>query len=167
VVKNIAVIAATDVVDVFEEEQSEMTLGAFGPGGRGGREMYSMGGRGGMMTPYGMGGMGFGGVGGENKRHRPASLLLDESPLKITLRINSLKVVAKEKDESDAISALANKIEAAKVEEEEGGDAEGSTVDSDDDGFYDYEEELTGHDPNDPDSKPTQDEVDAAEAAKN
>ena len=166
VVKNIAVIAATDVVDVFEEEQSEMTLGAFGGGGRSGREMYGMGGRGGMMNPYGMGGMGFGGVGGENKRHRPASLLLDESPLKITLRINSLKVVAKEKDESDAISALANKIEAAKVEEEEGGDAEGSTVDSDDDGFYDYEEELTGHDPNDPDSKPTQEEVDAAEAAE-
>ncbi len=167
VVKNIAVIAATDVVDVFEEEQSEMTLGAFGPGGRGGREMYGMGGRGGMMTPYGMGGMGFGGVGGENKRHRPASLLLDESPLKITLRINSLKVVAKEKDESDAISALANKIEAAKVEEEEGGDAESSTVDSDGDGMYDYEEELTGHDPNDPDDYPTQEEVDAAEAARN
>ena len=114
-----------------------------------------------------LGGQGFGGVWGENKRRRPASLLLDESPLKITLRINSLKVVAKEKDESDAISALANKIEAAKVEEEEGGDAESSTVDTDDDGFYDYEEELTGHDPNDPDSKPTQDEVDAAEAAKN
>ena len=167
VVKNIAVIAATDVVDVFEEEESEMTLGAFGPGGRGGREMYGMGGRGGMMTPYGMGGMGFGGVGGENKRQRPASLLLDESPLKITLRINSLKVVAKEKDDSDAISALANKIESAKVEEEEGGEAEGSTEDSDGDGFYDYEEELTGHDPNDPDDKPTQDEVDAAEAAKN
>ena len=168
VVKNIAVIAATDVVDVFEEEESEMTLGAFGPGGRGGREMYGMGGRGGMMTPYGMGGMGFGGVGGENKRQRPASLLLDESPLKITLRINSLKVVAKEKDESDAISALANKIESAKVEEEEGGEAEGSTEDSDGDGIYDYEEELTGHDPNDPDDKPTQDEADAAvEAAKN
>ena len=168
VVKNIAVIAATDVVDVFEEEESEMTLGAFGPGGRGGREMYGMGGRGGMMTPYGMGGMGFGGVGGENKRQRPASLLLDESPLKITLRINSLKVVAKEKDESDAISALANKIESAKEAEEAGDDDIGSTEDSDDDGFYDYEEELTGHDPNDPDDKPTQDEADAAvEAAKN
>jgi hypothetical protein len=167
VVKNIAVIAATDVVDVFEEEQSEMTLGAFG---RGGREMYGMGGRGGMMDPRYqamVGGQGFGGVWGENKRRRPASLLLDESPLKITLRINSLKVVAKEKDESDAISALANKIETAKVEEEEGGDAEGSTEDSDGDGFYDYEEELTGHDPNDADSMPTQEEVDAAEAAKN
>jgi hypothetical protein len=54
------------------------------------------------------------------------------------------------------------------VEEEEGGEAEGSTEDSDGDGFYDYEEELTGHDPNDPDSKPTQEEADAAgEAAKN
>ena len=167
VVKNIAVIAATDVVDVFEEEESEMTLGAFGPGGRGGREMYGMGGRGGMMTPYGMGGMGFGGVGGENKRQRPASLLLDESPLKITLRINSLKVVAKEKDESDAISALANKIESAKEAEEAGDDDIGSTEDSDDDGFYDWEEKLTGHDPNDAESKPTQEEVDAAEAAKN
>ena len=71
-----------------------------------------------MMNPYGMGGMGFGGVGGENKRRRPASMLLDESPLKITLRINSLKVVAKEKDQSDAISALAQKIETAKEEEE-------------------------------------------------
>ncbi|SVE32768.1 uncharacterized protein METZ01_LOCUS485622, partial [marine metagenome] len=60
----------------------------------------------------------FGGVGGENKRRRPASMLLDESPLKITLRINSLKVVAKEKDQSDAISALAQKIETAKEEEE-------------------------------------------------
>ena len=69
------------------------------------------------MNPYGMG-MGFGGVGGENKRRRPASMLLDESPLKITLRINSLKVVAKEKDQSDAISALAQKIETAKEEEE-------------------------------------------------
>ena len=168
VVKNIAVIAATDVVDVFEEEESEMTLGAFGPGGRGGREMYGMGGRGGMMNPYGMGGMGFGGVGGENKRQRPASLLLDESPLKITLRINSLKVVAKEKDKSDAISALANKIEAANEEEEEGEDEENSTEDSDGDTFYDWEEKLTGHDPNDPDSKPTQEEADAAgEAAKN
>ena len=119
VVKNIAVIAATDVVDVFEEEeQNELTLGAFGGVGRSGREMYGMGGRGGMMNPYGMGGMGFGGVGGENKRRRPASMLLDESPLKITLRINSLKVVAKEKDQSDAISALAQKIETAKEEEE-------------------------------------------------
>ena len=163
VVKNIAVIEATDVVDVFEEEQSEMTLGAFG-GARSGREMYGMGPRG-MMDPRYQamlyGGQGFGGFGDERKRHRPASLLLDESPLKVTLKINSLKVVAKEKDESDAISALAQKIESAKVEEEEGED-EGSTEDSDGDGFYDSEEKLTGHDPNDPDSKPTQEEVDAA-----
>ena len=86
-----------------------------------------------MMTPYGMGGMGFGGVGGENKRQRPASLLLDESPLKITLRINSLKVVAKEKDESDAISALARIIEDAKEEEESGGDNDEFATESDDD----------------------------------
>ena len=55
----------------------------------------------------------------------------------------------------------------AKLFQNSGFADEGSTEDSDDDGFYDYEEELTGHDPNDPDSKPTQDEVDAAEAAKN
>jgi len=136
VVKNIAVIAATDVVDVFEEEQSEMTLGAFGGGGRSGREMYGMGGRGGMMDPRYqamLGGQGFGGVAGENKRRRPASLLLDESPLKITLRINSLKVVAKEKDESDAISALARIIEDAKEEEESGGDNDEFATESDDD----------------------------------
>jgi hypothetical protein len=167
VVKNIAVIAATDVVDVFEEEESEMTLGAFGPGGRGGREMYGMGGRGGMMNPYGMGGMGFGGVGGENKRQRPASLLLDESPLKITLRINSLKVVAKEKDESDAISALANKIETAKVEEEEGGEDDVFVEDTDGDGVDDYDEELLGSDgspigdKDDADVTPTQEQIDA------
>ena len=163
VVKNIAVIEATDVTDVFEEEQSEMTLGAFG-GARSGREMYGMGPRG-MMDPRYQamlyGGQGFGGFGDERKRHRPASLLLDESPLKVTLKINSLKVVESWKDESDAISALAQKIETAKVVEEEGED-EGSTEDSDGDGFYDSEEKLTGHDPNDPDSKPTQEEVDAA-----
>ena len=168
VVKNIAVIAATDVVDVFEEEeQSEMTLGAFGPGGRGGREMYGMGGRGGMMNPYGMGGMGFGGVGGENKRRRPASLLLDESPLKITLRINSLKVVAKEKDDSDAISALANKIEEAKVEEEKGGDDDVFVEDSDGDGVDDYDEQLLGPDgdpigdKDDPEVTPTEEQIEA------
>jgi len=171
VVKNIAVIAATDVVDVFEEEKSEMTLGAFGPGGRGGRggrEMYGMGGRGrgGMMSPYGMGGMGFGGVGGENERRRPASLLLDESPLKITLRINSLKVVAKEKDQSDAISALANKIEAAK-EEEEKGDDDVFVEDTDGDGVDDYDESLLGPDgdpigdKDDPDVTPTEEQIEA------
>ena len=53
----------------------------------------------------------------------------------------------------------------AKLFQNSGFADEGSTEDSDDDGFYDYEEELTGHDPNDPDSKPTQDEVNAAEAA--
>ncbi|HIM77333.1 MAG TPA: hypothetical protein EYM58_05075 [Rhodospirillales bacterium] len=165
VVKNIAVIEAADVVDVFEEQQSEMSLGAFG-GTRSGREMYGMGGRGGMMDPRYQamlfGGQGFGGFGGERKRHRPASLLLDESPLKVTLKINSLKVVAKEKDESDAITALAQKIETAKVQEEKGDEDEASTEDSDGDGFYDWEENLTGHDPNDPDDMPTQEEVDAA-----
>ena len=45
-------------------------------------------------------------------------------------------------------------------------ETEFSTEDSDDDGFYDSEEEITGHDPNDPDDKPTQEEVDEAEAKR-
>jgi hypothetical protein len=116
-----------------------------------------------MMNPYGMG---FGGVGGENKRKRPASLLLDESPLKITLRINSLKVVAKEKDESDAISALANKIEAAKVEEDKGDD-DVFVEDTDGDGVDDYDESLLGPDgdpigdKDDPDVTPTEEQIEA------
>ena len=132
-------------------------------GGAGGEPGNPMGG----MNPYGMGGMGFGGVGGENKRQRPASLLLDESPLKITLRINSLKVVAKEKDESDAISALANKIETAKVEEEEGGEDGVYVEDTDGDGVDDYDEELLGSDgspigdKDDPDVTPTKEQIDA------
>ena len=167
VVKNIAVIEATDVVDVFEEEEKEMSLGAFGCT-RSGREMYGMGARG-MMDPRYQamlyGGQGFGGFGDENKRRRPASLLLDESPLKVTIKINSLKVVAKEKDESDAITALAQKIADAEKKEEEGEDEGGSTEDSDGDGFYDSEERLTGHDPEDPDDFPTQEEADAAAEA--
>jgi len=148
VVKNIAVIEATDVVDVFEEEEKQMSLGAFG-GTRSGREMYGMGARGMMDPRYQamLGGQGFGGFGGENKRHRPASLLLDESPLKVTIKINSLKVVAKEKDESDAITALAQKIESAKVKEEEEGEDEISTAeDTDGDGVDDYDESLLGPD---------------------
>ena len=46
-------------------------------------------------------------------------------------------------------------------------ETEFSTEDNDDDGFYDNEEELTGHDPNDPKDKPTQEEVDEAEAKRN
>jgi hypothetical protein len=131
--------------------------------------MYGMGGRGGMMDPRYqamLGGQGFGGVGGENKRRRPASLLLDESPLKITLRINSLKVVAKEKDDSDAISALANKIEEAKVEEDKGDD-DVFVEDTDGDGVDDYDESLLGPDgdpigdKDDPDVTPTEEQIEA------
>jgi len=164
VVKNIAVIEATDVVDVFEEQQSEMTLGAFG-GARSGREMYGMGGRGAMDPRYQAmlyGGQGMGGFGDERKRRRPASLLLDESPLKVTLKINSLKVVESWKDDSDAISALAKKIEIAKQEDESDEDNFTSDEDTDGDGIGDYEEDLVGTDPEDPDDTPTQDEVAAA-----
>ena len=169
VVKNIAVIEATDVTDVFEEEQSEMTLGAFG-GARSGREMYGMGPRG-MMDPRYQamlyGGQGFGGFGDERKRRRPASLLLDESPLKVTLRVNSLKVVAKEKDESDAFKAMAQNIEAAKVKDEEGESSESDYPDKDGDGVDEFDEALLGPDGNpigdddDPNVTPTQAQIEA------
>jgi hypothetical protein len=167
VVKNIAVIEATDVADVFEEEQKEMSLGSLGAGPRGMREMYGgMGGGrgygpfGGGTTPYGFGAA----FGDERKRHRPASLLLDESPLKVTLRVNSMKVVAKEKDASDAFAALAQNIEAAKVKEEE---EEDIGTDTDGDGVDDWTEEtlVGGYDPNDPDDFPTPEEIRAAKAA--
>jgi len=134
VVKNIAVIEATGVVDVFEEDEDEMSLGAMGGGARSSREMYGMGARGMMDPRYQamLGGSGYG-AGGEKKRRRPASLLLDESPLKVTLRINSLKVVAKEKDQSDAISALAQKIETAKEVDEEEDDNDEFATDGDED----------------------------------
>jgi len=171
VVKNIAVIEATDVVDVFEEDKSEMTLGALGGARGGGREMYGMG-PGGMMDPRYQamlyGGQGMGGFGDERKRHRPASLLLDESPLKVTLKINSLKVVstdpeiARAKDQNDAISALATKLEIAKQEDDADEDDVTADVDTDGDGFTDYDENLVDTDPDDPDEFPTQAEVDEA-----
>ena len=165
VVKNIAVIEATGVVDDFEEEEDEMSLG--GGGGRSMREAYGpMGmGRGGMpgygTMPFGMQGLGFG-AGEERKRKRPPSLLLDESPLKVTLRVNSIKRVDPSKDSADAFAALENAIELANTEEEEGSDDDLIGVDVDGDGFDAYDEKITGHSDNDPDDKPTQEEVDAA-----
>ena len=166
VVKNIAVIEATGVVDDFEEEEEEeMSLG--GGGGRSMREAYGpMGmGRGGMpgygTMPYGMQGLGFG-AGEERKRKRPPSLLLDESPLKVTLRVNSIKRVDPSKDSADAFAALENAIEVANTEDEEGSDDDLIGVDEDGDGFDAYDEKITGHSDNDPDDKPTQEEVDAA-----
>ena len=164
VVKNIAVIEATGVVDDFEEEEDEMSLGG---GGRSMREGYGpMGmGRGGMpgygTMPFGMQGLGFG-AGEERKRKRPPSLLLDESPLKVTLRVNSIKRVDPSKDSADAFAALENAIELANTEEEEGSDDDLIGVDEDEDGFDAYDEKITGHSDNDPDDKPTQEEVDAA-----
>ena len=164
VVKNIAVIEATGVVDDFEEEEEdEMSLG----GGRSMREAYGpMGmGRGGMpgygTMPFGMQGLGFG-AGEERKRKRPPSLLLDESPLKVTLRVNSIKRVDPSKDSADAFAALENAIELANTEEEEGSDDDLIGVDEDEDGFDAYDEKITNHSDNDPDDKPTQEEVDAA-----
>ena len=165
VVKNIAVIEATGVVDDFEEEEEdEMSLGG---GGRSMREGYGpMGmGRGGMpgygTMPFGMQGLGFG-AGEERKRKRPPSLLLDESPLKVTLRVNSIKRVDPSKDSADAFAALENAIELANTEEEEGSDDDLIGIDEDGDGFDAYDEKITNHSDNDPDDKPTQEEVDAA-----
>jgi hypothetical protein len=119
---------------------------------------------GGMMNPYGMGGMGMPGMG----------MMMDRSPSKsfseeelaniraiATLLLENDLTSAKLKTAADIADLTKEKLDAEREEADEF-----STVDSDDDGFYDYEEELTGHDPNDPDSKPTQEEVDAAEAAE-
>ena len=167
-VKNIAVIEATDVVDDFEEEEEEeMSLGG-GGGGRSMREAYGPG-RGGMpgygTMPFGMQGFGFG-AGEERKRRRPPSLLLDESPLKVTLRVNSIKRVHPDKDNDDAFAALESAIAAAQKEDEEGGDTENELagVDEDGDGFDAWDEKITDHSDTDPDDKPTQEEVDAAQA---
>jgi hypothetical protein len=114
---------------------------------------------GGMMGMGGMYGMG---------------MITDQSPSKsfseeelaniraiATLLLENDLTSTKLKTAADIADLTKEKLDAEREEADEF-----STVDSDDDGFYDYEEELTGHDPNDPDSKPTQEEVDAAEAAE-
>ena len=68
------------------------------------------------------------------------------------------------KDDSDAISALAKKIEIAKQEDDSDEDNFTADEDTDGDGFTDYDENLVGTDPEDPDDTPTQAEVDEAVA---
>ena len=167
VVKNIAVIEATGVVDDFEEEEEEeMSLG--GGGGRSMREGYGpMGmGRGGMpgygTMPYGMQGLGFG-AGEERKRKRPPSLLLDESPLKVTLRVNSIKRVDPSKDSADAFAALQNAVESEGTDEDKTSERDKLFEDEDGDGISTLAEELLGTDDTDPDSKPTEEEAAKAE----
>ncbi|MDP6279328.1 MAG: ankyrin repeat domain-containing protein, partial [Nitrospinota bacterium] len=71
----------------------------------------------------------------------------------------------KEVDNANSAIMAAN-IEALEKREEEEGEDEFSTAeDTDGDGVDDYDEELTGHDPEDPDDFPTLAEVDAAYAA--
>ena len=164
VVKNIAVIEATGVVDDFEEEEEEMSLG--GGGGRSMREAYGPMGRGGMpgygTMPFGMQGFGFQDEG--KKRRRPPSLLLDESPLKVTLRVNSIKRVHPDKDNDDAFAALEGAIEAAKKEAEKGDDNDDGSDDNDGDGVDNYDERQIGTDPEDPNSTPTDEQIEELRA---
>ena len=173
VVKNIAVIEATGVVDDFEEEEEEeMTLGGGGNPARSMREAYGgRGGRGGMRggygtMPFGMGMSPYGfGAGEEKKRRRPPSLLMDESPLKVTLRVNTIKRVDPIKDESDAISALQNQVaEAEKAAE--AGDEDDGTDDNDGDGVDNADERAIGTDPEDPNDTPTDAQVEELRASE-
>jgi len=170
VVKNIAVIEATGVVDDFEEEEDdEMSLGGGGAGFNP-REAYGpMGGGRGMrgMPGYGTMPFGMGFAGEEKKRRRPPSLLLDKSPLKVTLRINSVKRVDPSKDdEGDAFAAMQAVVDDANKEDEDGGLEELVGVYSDDDDFDDYEETITNHDPEDSEDFPTKQEVEEALAER-
>ena len=129
---------------------------AYGPMGRGGMPGYG-------TMPYGM--QSFGQSEGR-KRRRPPSLLLDESPLKVTLRVNSIKRVHPEKDNDDAFAALEKAKEEAEKKGEEGEDEEQSLigVDEDEDGWDAWDEKITGHSDNDATEYPTQEEVDEAQA---
>ncbi|MBT3842902.1 MAG: ankyrin repeat domain-containing protein, partial [Verrucomicrobia bacterium] len=116
----------------------------------------------GMM---GMGGMGMPGMGMMTDRS-PSKSFSEEELANIraiaTLLLENDLTSTKLKTAADIADLTKEKLDAEREEADEFSTAE----DSDGDGFYDYEEELTGHDPNDPDSKPTQEEVDAAEAAE-
>ncbi len=167
VVKNIAVIEATGVVDDFEEEEDdEMSLGGGGAGFNP-REAYGpMGGGRGMRGMQGYGAMpfGMGFAGEEKKRRRPPSLLLDESPLKVTLRINSVKCVDPSKDdEGDAFAAMQAVVDEANKEDEESSDGDLLFEDADDDGISALAEKLLGTSDDDPNDKPTEAEALAAE----
>ena len=92
--------------------------------------------------------------------------MLDESPLKVTLRVNSIKRVHPDKDSDDAFAALEKAKEEAEKKGEEGGDEENELagVDEDEDGFDAWDEKITGHSDTNPDDFPTQEEVDEAQA---
>ena len=123
---------------------------AYGPMGRGGMPGYG-------TMPFGMQGFGFQDEG--KKRRRPPSLLLDESPLKVTLRVNSIKRVHPDKDSDDAFAALEGAIEAAKKEAEKGDDNDDGSDDNDGDGVDNYDERQIGTDPENPDDTPTEEQI--------
>jgi hypothetical protein len=79
---------------------------------------------------------------------------MDESPLKVTLRVNTLKRVDPIKDKSDAISALQNQVaEAEKAAETS--DEDDGTDDNDGDGVDNADERAIGTDPDNPEDTPT------------
>ena len=98
------------------------------------------------------------------KRRRPPSLLLDESPLKVTLRVNSIKRVHPDKDNDDAFAELEGAIEAAKKEAEKGDDNDDGSDDNDGDGVDNYDERQIGTDPEDPNSTPTDEQIEELRA---
>ena len=116
------------------------------------------------MQGYGAMPFGMGFAGEEKKRRRPPSLLLDESPLKVPLRINSVKCVDPSKDdEGDAFAAMQAVVDEANKEDEESSDGDLLFEDADDDGISALAEKLLGTSDDDPNDKPTEAEAKAAE----
>ena len=130
--------------------------------------MYGMGGMPPGMNPmmgmYGMGGMSGMEMSGEddNREGRISDLPPLKEPVDLSL-IEWDRINISDRYESDAISALQNQLaEAERKAEEDDDDLIG--VDEDGDGFDAYDERITGHSDNNAEDKPTQEEVDAAQA---